>query len=449
MLKYYLDKTGKVIKSILFPSSEFVDTEPREGSMNPLASGAVANVMPQDASKDNPLMTAEDTERMIDVMKPIDAMTLRFEFSKKDYSPVVAGVGSAGTWAKVDSPTLNIWDWKNTNTDWHESFKGAFPDADNEVRVIAAGDTSTVTDISYMFSGDLSSFAYKSAYVLTQRNNVISCVPFDVSSCVNFEGVFEGSTLKEVVPFKYNPSLTYSGAEIFSVIFADTYIEEAIDLDFYGVVSNSSGLFARCTKLKQASLKGLYNFGSVNNAFWGNNTEYPPLENFELTGGLNSSNLNLFFQNCRKLKKISGLNNIRSNVSCQGVVMQCFVLEELEFSVGSCTNADYLFSNCRKLKHLPTIDTSNTASFVMMMNNCREVETIPDYDVSSATNVKLMCQNMYKARYGILELYNKLLARGAAITDHTDCFRNCGRDTPQGRLALAQIPQSWGGLAEG
>ncbi|MBQ2437211.1 MAG: hypothetical protein II265_03880, partial [Clostridia bacterium] len=108
MLKYYLDKTGKVIKSILFPSSEFVDTEPREGSLNPLASGAMAGVVPQDASKGNPLMTAEDTERMIDSMKPIDTMTLRFEFSKKDYSPVVAGIGSAGTWTKVDSPTLNV-----------------------------------------------------------------------------------------------------------------------------------------------------------------------------------------------------------------------------------------------------------------------------------------------------------------------------------------------------
>jgi hypothetical protein len=59
--------------------------------------------VPESASGSNPLMTAEDTERMIDAMKPIDAMTLRFEFSKKDYNPETAGVGSAGTWTKVDS----------------------------------------------------------------------------------------------------------------------------------------------------------------------------------------------------------------------------------------------------------------------------------------------------------------------------------------------------------
>lgn len=153
MLKYYLDKTGKVIKSILFPSSEFVDTEPREGSMNPLTSGAVANVMPQDASKDNPLMTAEDTERMIDIMKPIDAMTLRFEFSKKDYNPETAGIGSAGTWTKVDSPTLNVWDWTNTNNVWTNVFQKAFDSSDNLVKVIAAGDTSTVTHLVSTFAG--------------------------------------------------------------------------------------------------------------------------------------------------------------------------------------------------------------------------------------------------------------------------------------------------------
>ena len=49
MLKYYLDKTGKVIKSILFPSSEFVDTEPRKGSMNPVTSGGVAEAVEEGA----------------------------------------------------------------------------------------------------------------------------------------------------------------------------------------------------------------------------------------------------------------------------------------------------------------------------------------------------------------------------------------------------------------
>jgi len=450
MIVKFLDKFGKLVKSITSIGYLPVDVEPVKDSKHLITSGAVAEIVPEGTSKDNQLMNSEDTERLIDIMKPIDAMTLRFEFSKKDYNPETAGVGSAGTWTKVDSPTLNVWDWTTAATDWTSAFQGAFPDEDNEVRVIAAGDTSDVVNISYLFAGELTNFAYTSKYSLAHRNNVVSCVPFDVSSCANFEGVFEGSTLMEVVPFKYNPSLTYSGPETFSVIFADTYIENVVDLDFYGVNGKSSGLFARCTKLKKASLKGLYNFGYVNNTFWGTNTIYCPLEEFKLTGELNYGNLNLFFQNCRNLKKVSGLINNDNNVSCQGTFIQCFELEELEFNVGgSVVRVDYLFSSCRKIRNLPFINTSNNSNFQEMMENCFAIETIPDYDVSSATNVKQMCRNMYKAKYGILEMYNKLLARGAAITDHTDCFLNCGIDTEEGRAALAQIPQSWGGLAEG
>lgn len=76
MLKYYLDKTGKVIKSILFPSSEFVDTEPREGSMNPVTSGGVADALggiddikeliPESASAENKLATESEVGSLKD-----------------------------------------------------------------------------------------------------------------------------------------------------------------------------------------------------------------------------------------------------------------------------------------------------------------------------------------------------------------------------------------------
>ena len=69
MLKYYLDKTGKVIKSILFPSSEFVDTEPREGSMNPVTSGGVAGGMALQSSNIAPNYTKKTYEANSYVMQ--------------------------------------------------------------------------------------------------------------------------------------------------------------------------------------------------------------------------------------------------------------------------------------------------------------------------------------------------------------------------------------------
>jgi hypothetical protein len=58
------------------------------------------------------------------------------------------------------------------------------------------------------------------------------------------------------------------------------------------------------------------------------------------------------------------------------------------------------------------------------------------------------CYNMFSncpnVKSGQKALYDKLSAI-STITNHTDCFKNCGSDTPEGRAELAQIPESWGG----
>ena len=457
MLKYYLDKTGKVIKSILFPSSEFVDTEPREGSMNPLASGAVANVMPQDASKDNPLMTAEDTERMIDAMKPIDAMTLRFEFSKKDYSPVVAGVGSAGTWTKVDSPTLNVWDWENTNTDWTESFRGAFPDADNGVRVIAAGDTSSVTKFRRIFAGTYTSLPAQTNYSLTARNNIIECCPFSLdgvgTGVSDAAEMFAGSYLKKPVVFDYSNVDDIS----ISQSFADTMITEIGDMNFS--VALATGLFSRCSKLKKVGiitfdknkLSTTYGLGLFNCASSSQESVLEEVGGIRGTGNLKV--MDALFGYCSSLTRVTEEIDCSSATSFNATFAGCRAIENLpvlkNLGQSAITSTALMFSGCYKLKKHPTFDTSSVTDFHNMFVNNYEMETVPDLDFSSATNVASFVRGCKKAKFGITETYNKFLDRGAAITSHSRAFENCGSDTPQGRAALAQIPQSWGGLAEG
>ena len=294
MIVKFLDKFGKLVKSITSIGYLPVDVEPVKDSKHLLASGAVAEIVPEGASKDNPLMTAEDTERMIDTMKPIDAMTLRFEFSKKDYSPVVAGVGFIEgkeeycTWTKVPSPTLNVWDWKywdgETNEwDWDYVFKDAFTDQDNEVSIIAAGDLSNVYGTFGMFqSSEL------------EPNNIVSCC-----------------------------DLSFPGSLVALYMFYNTNLKKAPNLSFEDG-ANVSSIFARCTRLEE--------------------------------------------------------------------------LGKLEGALSGCQSS---------------------------------------FDF--AKNVK----------YGMLEMYERLSNQDPAITQHGFCFTDCGIDTEEGRAALAQIPQSWGGLAEG
>lgn len=448
MLKYYLDKTGKVIKSILFPSSEFVDTEPREGSMNPLASGAVANIVPQDATKDNPLMTAEDTERMINAMKPIDAMTLRFEFSKKDYNPNTAGVGSAGTWTKVDSPNLNVWDWENTNTNWQDAFKKAFLDPDNDVRVIAAGDTSGVTDVDGMFEGDYESSPNLSTYRLVARNNIVDCVGFDISGApIESDRVFLATALKHARFDLSRQRKAYA-------FYCDTLIEEVGDIDFSSSTTlyYIGMLFARCERLKKV---GTIKISSLVTNVFQIVGRCPELEYFGGIVGAGGSGIVLqsLCQVCRKLKKVENtldVSNATGSTSVQGLFSTCSSLDRVDVTgLSGSTSLYAVFSGCAKMKTLPNMDTSRVTDFRYGFSSMRQLERIPDLDVSSATNVNHAFSGCYNVKSGMLELYNKLLALGSQVTDHTDCFKSCGISTPEGRAALAQIPQSWGGLAEG
>jgi hypothetical protein len=187
----------------------------------------------------------------IPVLPEPAAMTLRFDFSDRAYSPVVAGVGGAGTWTKLAHPFNNIWDWTNTATNWAGIFKGAFLDADNEVRIIAAGDTSTVISFANMFSGLYEADPTVSAYKLLTRNNVVSCVPIDVSGAVNgINRMFIATALREYVPLDLTDLGTTTS--LYGA-FADTLIETIPEVDLGHVTFTGDvalAYFARCSKLR-------------------------------------------------------------------------------------------------------------------------------------------------------------------------------------------------------
>lgn len=438
----------QVEKEILVDGVLYIDEKPRKGSFNLITSGAVAEIVPESQSKDNPLMTAEDVERMIDVMKPIDAMTLRFEFSKKDYNPETAGVGSAGTWTKVDSPTLNIWDWTNEATDWHESFKGAFPDADNEVSVIAAGDTSDVTTVDGMFAGEWTGSApYMNNYNLTVRNNIVSCVPFDVSSCTNFGTMFCATYLKHIVQFAFNPSITND----IGVMFSDTMIETVDSYDLMGITAGMTGFISCNSKLtKIGRIIGGENITYGASCFSGSVNMNSILKRIEYMDVVWSNRCDSIFAYNYELEELPVLDISHTNNLLQAFIY-CRKLKHIKLKNRnlSSTTLKLAFYDCQSLIELPDLDTSDVTNIDSFARQCYSIDRIPDYDVSSVTSCAAAFRDSTNIKYGILEMYNKLLARDSAITDHKNCFKNCGINTPEGQAALAQIPQSWGGLAEG
>ena len=133
----------------------------------------------------------------------LPANTLRFLFSKSDYDPTVAGVGSTGTWQKVDTAAANVWDW--TRSGFASVFANAFTDNDNLVSVIAAN-TSGVGNMYGTFQGCTSLksvclFDTSAVTVMTstfQGCTSLKSIPlFDTSAASNMNNMFNGCTKVE------------------------------------------------------------------------------------------------------------------------------------------------------------------------------------------------------------------------------------------------------------
>ena len=192
---------------------------------------------PAGTSEDNPLMTAADTERMILENNTPAANTLRFSFSKLDYSPVVAGVGSSGTWKKVSKfAENNVWDWTKSGTTFANAFENAFADSDNLVSVIAAGDTSSITSLTY-------TFAYCSS--------IVSICLFDTSNVSNVAHAFRGAGCETFPNFNFEKATSIS-----SFLRGCRKLKEIPAFNF-AVVTNCSYAFYQTRNVESGS-KAMY-----------------------------------------------------------------------------------------------------------------------------------------------------------------------------------------------
>lgn len=190
----------------------------------------------------------------------LPANTLRFKFSKSSYDPTTAygwndnKVGGDGTWTKVEGTEDNIWDWTYDNPIWggiydevQSPFIGAFTDSDNEVEIIAAGDTSNVTNTSEMFS---LCFCLKSICLFDTSNvtlmngmfemgdnySLLETLPlFDTSNVTDFSYFLYGCTsLKEI------PLFNTSKATDVTCMCAGCYYVESGALALYNQLSTQT-----------------------------------------------------------------------------------------------------------------------------------------------------------------------------------------------------------------
>ena len=352
--------------------------------------------------------------------------TLRFQFGQKGYDPVAAGVGTSGTWKHIVD---NVWDWTNNNTSWASAFfpaakTGAFMDYENNpVKVIAAGDTSSVTDFSRLF---------RFCSAITEFCNI------DTSNATTTRLLFGECTNCEKFP---------------------SYLD-------FRKTTDCLAVFQGCSKLTKAP----------------DRIDFPSDHNYQLTN---------FFRGCENLE-IVPLYDISGCTSTEGMFMALSDSGYLTgimrlkavplFNTSSVTNMTQMFTGCVMLTEIPNFDTSSVTSMNNMLSAFwapgsgidykMNIAKVPEFDYSKCTNLAGFMRNnasiaeipAMNVRSGLVQvgfmfsdcpnvksgqkaLYDKLSAI-STITNHTDCFKDCGSDTEEGRAELAQIPASWGGTME-
>lgn len=101
-----------------------------------------------------------------------------------------------------------------------------------------------------------------------------------------------------------------------------------------------------------------------------------------------------------------------------------------------------------QIESVPNFDYSGVTKINYFMHNNFGITEIPEMNIEANVTTCLgMFSDCPNVKSGQKALYDKLSAI-STITNHADCFKDCGSDTEEGRAELAQIPESWGGTME-
>ncbi len=381
-------------------------------------------------------------------LPPVAPMTLRFQFGDKAYNPITAGVGSSGTWAQVSHPSYNIWDWTNENTSWATAFgggsisnPGAFADYENnKVKVIDAGDTSTVTDFSRLF---------QNCFAITEVS-----APIDTSNASTAYLMFSRCENCTVFPdLDLRNATVQRGA---SALYQRCYkMARAPSILFPSTPFSMFNLFFRCYSLSYVPLYDTSSCTEMQGTFY----MCSSLERIPQFNTANVANMNAIFGLCANLVEVPMLDT-RNVANMLEAFACCEKLEEIPaFNITKSCNMTSVFDAFddvagtfnSSLKSIPNWDWSKATSLEKAFRGCTELTAIPEMAISSSiTSVAHAFENCHNIETGIKSMYDALVQIPSIqeSSKHVDCFKNCGTNTPEGRAQLEQIPVSWGGLLQ-
>lgn len=205
--------------------------------------------------------------------------------------------------------------------------------------------TSNVTNMSYMFSGNI---------------NLIKIPLFDTSNVTNISFLFQNCSNLKNIPL----------------------------LDTSNVI-DMKGMFQDCSSLKTIPMLNTSNVTEMNYLFERDSllTEIP------LLNTVNVTRMPYLFSNCYSLISVPALDT--SNVTDMNNMFKgCSSLKQIPLlNTKSCNNMQYMFSECSSITEIPELDTSNVITMWYMFFKCTSLTTVPMLDASKIINVYNMFNN--------------------------------------------------------
>ena len=235
--------------------------------------------------------------------------------------------------------------------------------------------------------------------LLTFNNNEIK------NSSIN------SNNINQIIKGTFNVEDIYKNIAIFNQLVDDDGFEVYINNEKVDIIKSYK---IRYKYFKQHG-KGIYEFKIIFKNNISNLTRFFEdcsdlislnLSNFDTS---NITNMELMFNDCHKLKRIDGLNQLST---CQvtnmgGLFQKCYEIEYVDlssFDTSNVTDMDLIFNGCHKLKRIDGLNQLSTCQVTNMgglFQGCNEIEflDLSNFDTSNVTDFGDMFNNCHKLKY--------------------------------------------------
>jgi hypothetical protein len=342
----------------------------------------------------------------------IPAYSIRFQFSDTSFDPTTPLAVTNGTWSPVDAGS-GIWDFTYQNSDWTDLFNG----------IITGSNVNGTVDI---IGGNMSgvSTAIRLFKYCDRLVNVRIVSPWgDGNADPNLSNMLDGSSAVEIY-IDMSGSNMPNGNPYYSYMAHDSPNLRKFTLKSTGSYPSLDHILHDCFALREATIEGFDEIGNAEAMF---------------TSAYNLTKITLTpTQPAIKVSTSAESMFYRTGSAVETI--------EYPFDLALCNTARGMFAQCT-ISQLPVLlNTSNVGNFSSFCDTATELRSIPYIDMSSASDVSDMFTGCRKVQSGALDTYTRLTQQLNPPSTTSGCFNNCGLDTVSGKIELAKIPTSYGGL---